>query len=310
MSSSKQVFGHIPVLLDEVINLLDPKPGDTVLDVTLGLGGHSSVMAQRIQPGGHLVALDADTSNLETARKRLADYDGVTLIHTNFSALPGCLPEGRRTFDVILADLGLSSPHVDDASRGFTFRSDAPLDMRYDQTSGMSAAELLSQWDPMRLRKILKDYGEISGSGVLVDAIVAHRATGPIDTSNALVSLVKDVFGYRAEKILPQIFQALRIAVNDELCSLERLLDVAPALLNPGGRIGIISYHSLEDSIVKRRFRQLTAVEKDIITGKELTEPMWIELSRKGITPNEAEIRKNPRARSARFRALSKVCGV
>lgn len=296
---------HIPVLLTETLAAFAPQSGDHALDVTLGLGGHSEAILRCTDPDGTLIALDADAENLEAARRRLAPFgDRCLCVHSNFSALPDCLPPDRRAFDVILADLGLSSPHVDDASRGFTFRSDAPLDMRYDRSSGQSAAMLLASADRVTLIDVLKEYGEIRGVHRLVDAVIAHRKDAPVRTSGDLRDAAKEAFGYKAGDLLPQIFQALRIAVNDEMGALKRLLDVAPTLLAPGGRFVVLSYHSLEDRLVKQCFRTLTTPLRDELTGADASLAGFTLLTKKPIAPSEKEQRENPRSRSALLRAI------
>jgi 16S rRNA (cytosine1402-N4)-methyltransferase len=297
---------HLSVLLSETIDLLAPASGDRVLDVTLGLGGHSEAMLQKIGTKGSLVALDADEENMKSAKERLKNDKRITFVHANFSELPECLPKDLQQFDVILADLGLSSPHIDDPLRGFTFRSDAPLDMRFDQSKGMSAAMLLASSDPDRLLTIFRDYGEIPRTRPFVEAIVKARSESSIATSDHLKKIVDDVYGFRAPRVLPQIFQALRIAVNDELGVLTHFLSVAPSLLAISGRLAIISYHSLEDRLVKQTFRELTTPIKDPLTGAIATEAPFELLARKPIFPSDTEVQKNPRSRSAVLRAIIK----
>ncbi len=301
------MFAHTPVLLAETLEILSPKSGDRVLDVTLGLGGHSEAFLQKIGTNGSLTALDADTENIASAAKRLEPFGSrVQCIHANFAELPDCLPKETRTFDIIFADLGLSSPHIDDPTRGFTFRVDSPLDMRFDRTSGMTAALLLASLDPIRLLKIFHSYGEFPRTRSFVDAIVARRKDNPVRTSKDLVDTATLMYGYKAPQYLPQIFQALRIAVNNELEALEQLLSVIPDLLSPNGRCAIMSYHSLEDTLVKSSFRSLVAATKDPFTGSVLHAAQFQLLTKKIIVPTENEVLKNPRARSARLRAITK----
>ncbi len=298
---------HIPVLLSETLALLSVENGDRILDVTLGLGGHSFAMMQVAEETGTLTALDADAENIASARDTLKAFgDHVTIVHANFNELPGCLPVGRREFDVVLADLGLSSPHIDEPSRGFTFRVDTPLDMRFDRSKGMTAAMLLASLDSSRLKEIFREWGEIPGSGRFVDAIVERRRDNPVRTTGELKSVAESVFGYKAATFLPQIFQALRIAVNRELDSLKILLDAVPLLLAPGGRFAVISYHSLEDALVKAVFRSLTTNIKDPMTGAAVTKCAFIPLTKKAVSPGDFEIGKNPRSRSARLRAIAR----
>lgn len=296
---------HISVLLAETLSLLAPKPGDTVLDCTLGLGGHSEALLKKVLPGGALIGLDADRKNLALATKRLEPYvDAVTLIHANFREIPACLPTDRMKFDVILADLGLSSPHIDSPERGFTFRSDSDLDMRFDQTSGMTAAMFIASVDRITLRDIFNKYGEIPSAHRLTDALIERRTSNPVRRSGDLVDVAKSVYAYKANDYLPQIFQALRIAVNDEVGALEHFLREAPLILKPGGRLAVISYHSLEDRLTKHMMKSLSTAEKDVITGSVSRDADFEILTPKPVTPSDEELQKNPRSRSARLRAI------
>lgn len=290
---------HIPVLLQESLDLLAPKPGDRILDCTLGLGGHASAFLQSVSGNAELIGLDTDKENLEKAESRISEYPNIRFVHANFRDLQ-LLSLG--TFDVIFADLGVSSVHFDDPDRGFSFRADGPLDMRLDQSTGQTAAEFIRETSEEDLANIFFQYGEIRQSRKLAAAL---KASPPFTTSE-LTSLCEKLFSFRAKPILAQVFQALRIAVNDELSSLEVLLDTAPTMLNAGGRFGIISFHSLEDRMVKQAFRELTTADKDEHTGQDLYEPPFEELTHKAIKPSEAEIARNPRARSARLRGIRK----
>ena len=292
-----------------VFDILLPKPGETILDVTLGLGGHSSTFALGIGETGTLIALDADSQNLEAAKVRLKNAK-CTLVfhHANFSKLPS-LP--IPPVDVLFADLGLSSPHLDDPSRGFSFRTDAPLDMRFDRTKGETAAELLQRSSFDDIRKLLREYGELREAGYIARAIAdANEAGEPVSTTQGLAKCVEKAVGWRAPQLLPRVFQAVRMAVNDELGALGTLLTHGPTLLKPGGRMGIISFHSLEDRMVKQKFRELCAVEKDPVTGQDASEAAFTLLTKKSIVPSEKEIELNPRSRSAKFRAILKVGGI
>lgn len=282
------------------------KAGDAVLDVTLGLGGHSEAFLKVIGEKGTLVGLDADEKNLEFAKERLGNPMNVIFVQTNFSKLPECLPEKPKQFDVILADLGLSSPHIDDPARGFTFREDSVLDMRFDQSRGLMAAHYLQSTDQKTLLAMFQDYGELPRPHALVRSIVERRSDGRIQTSADLVSVAEDVYRHDAKKRLPQVFQAIRIAVNDEMGALKKLLAIAPDLLKKNGRFLVISYHSLEDRLVKESFRALASSEKDIITGANVSEPAFELLTRKPVMPSESEVAKNSRSRSAVLRAIER----
>lgn len=307
-------FSHIPVLAvsegahhPSVFEVLCPKPGDSVLDVTLGLGGHLKMFLEHTAPDGTAIALDADEANIALATKHLKEFGKrVKILHANFSELPHLeLPK----VDIIFADIGLSSPHLDDASRGFTFREDAPLDMRFDRTKGMTAAQLLSKTSFDDLRRILREYADLKEAGYLARAIT-ERTQGKepqaITTTQELVNVCEKVMGWRTADLLPRIFQALRIAVNDELGALEVLLAHGPDLLQKNGRMGVISFHSLEDRFVKQRFRDLTTAPIDERTGQDLHDAPFELLTKKAIVAGGDEVRRNPRARSAKFRAIRK----
>lgn len=298
---------HVSVLLEQTINVLSPMPGEHLLDATLGLAGHSKAILERTAPDGTLVGLDADSDNLLEAQKNLSAFHGRThFIHSNFSQLPECLPQGQKHFDLILADLGLSSPHLDDAKRGFSFRYDAPLDMRFDRTSGHTATHLLASLDRTSLMKIFQDFGELRQAYKLADVIIDRRKEDPVRTTFALKDAILKAYGRKGQDLLPQVFQAVRIAVNDELAALENFLKAAMAALNPSGRLAVITFHSLEDRIVKNVFRDAVTPSKNPITGAVTTQAPFEQLTKKAIAPTEDEITLNPRSRSARLRAIRK----
>lgn len=292
---------HLPVLHTTVLEALSPAPGERVLDVTLGLAGHASSFAEKIGPAGTLVALDADSENLALARERLTGWNGtLELHHLNFGALPSLQ---LAPVDILFADLGLSSPHLDIPERGFTFRADAPLDMRFDRTGGETAADLIERLSVEQLQTILNEYGELHPSRNLSQALAGKRW----ETTAQLRAKVDEVYGFRAKGVLPQVFQALRIAVNDEMESLRVLLEHGPALLTEGGRMGVITFHSLEDRLVKHTFRDMVQPEKDPVTGKIVRTAPFELLTPKALVPSEEEIASNPRARSAKFRAIRRL---
>ena len=292
---------HKPVLLAEVITHLKPGKNTRILDVTLGLAGHAEQLLAQGDDTVSYVGLDADIQNLEDAKQVLAKYDGqCTFIHANFAELPQ-LELG--TFDRIFADLGVSSPHFDDAERGFSFRADGPLDMRLDRTSGQTAAQMISALSDDALANVLYEYGEIRQSRKLSKAMKEAKP----ETTQELRAVCDAFFGYKSASMLPQVFQALRIAVNDELGALRVLLDTAPSLLNPGGMLGIIAFHSLEDRLVKQAFKALSTPEVDDMTGAPLAPAPFTLVTRKAIKPSEQELEQNPRARSARLRILQRV---
>lgn len=292
------VVRHQSVLHSTVLELLRPLPGETVLDATLGLGGHAASFAEAIGEGGRLIGLDADAENLALARERLAHVPcSMDLRHVNFSQLPAlALPP----VDILFADLGLSSPHLDDPARGFSFRNDGPLDLRFDRTRGETARELLRRIDADTLAHLLRRYGEMKGAFRLATAIAGRD----VPTTAGLRAIVEAVFGFRAPSLLPQIFQAIRIAVNDELGALETLLEAGPRLLAPGGRMGVISFHSLEDRLVKHVFRALCTPRRDALTGQISHPAAYTLLTPKPVVPSTEEISSNPRARSAKLRII------
>lgn len=292
------VSAHVPVLLREVLTLLAPQKGETVLDVTLGTGGHAEAFLEQIGGEGTLIGLDADMQNLARAESRLRAREGhVDCRHANFRDIAGL---GLPPVDVLFADLGLSSPHVDDPGRGFTFRTEAPLDLRYDRTHGLSAAAWLAQVSEEEITRCLRLCGELSSARRFARALKERQPA----TTTAVVLVAESVYRWRAKILLPQIFQALRIAVNDELGSLDRLLVTAPSLLKPGGRMGIISYHSLEDRRVKQTFRLLVTPPKHPDTGQDLHAADFTLLTRKAVVPSDEEQHRNSRSRSAKLRVI------
>ncbi|MDP7454615.1 MAG: 16S rRNA (cytosine(1402)-N(4))-methyltransferase RsmH [Candidatus Peribacteraceae bacterium] len=291
---------HIPVLLKEVIELLDPRPGEMVIDATLGLGGHAEAIIRVIGSNGKFIGLDADEENLKYAGEKLKKLDClVELHHLNFKDVASVV---KSPVNIIFADLGLSSPHLDDTERGFAFREDASLDMRYDRTSGITASELISSLKEEELANVLWKYGELRTSRRIAKII---KESDKVDTTFKLKECIEKSAGYKAKHIIPQVFQALRIAVNDELGSLETLLSQAPDLIKPGGRIGVISFHSLEDRMVKQAFKKLSEPEIDPVTGQIVKEAPFEVLTKKPVIPSDEEVQENPRARSAKFRVLA-----
>jgi 16S rRNA (cytosine1402-N4)-methyltransferase len=281
---------HIPVLLDEVIDLLNLKRGDDAIDATLGGGGHSSAILEATAPDGRLLGIERDGRTLEEARKRLEPFGTrAMLVHGNFRDI-GRLARAYAFPQVsaIVFDLGYSSFQIDDAGRGFSFRFDGPLDMRFDPTQELTAAHIVNGWSQDDLAALLRDFGEERSAGRIAKAIVLARKRGPIVSTKALAEIVSGAVRKRG-RIHPatQTFQALRIAVNDELGSIEKALPEAAELLKPGGRLAVISFHSLEDRIVKRFFLDSGALKP---------------LAKRPIVPTEDEIERNPRSRSAKLR--------
>lgn len=308
-------FSHRSVLLDECIEALAIRPDGIYLDGTLGGAGHSLEIAKRLTTG-RLIGVDRDEVALAAARERLAPYaDRVTPVHSNFRALTGILDGlGIAGVDGMLFDLGVSSPQLDDAERGFSYMADAPLDMRMDRTDRFSAFELVNEWPESELRRILYDYGEERYAPRIAQAIVRARQEKPIETTFALVDLIRGAMPPQAlrEKQHPakRSFQAIRIAVNDELGAVEELMQTAIGRLNPGGRLAVITFHSLEDRIVKSTMAQAA---KGCTCPPEFPvcvcgrKPQVRLVTRKPITAGERELAENPRARSAKLRVCEKL---
>lgn len=303
---------HTSVLLDEVLRALDPHPGQRFIDGTVGAGGHSEAILQASAPDGQVLTLDADPAALDIARQRLAPYAGrVRLVHANFIQIAS-VARSHNFLPVhgILLDLGLSSMQLSAAERGFSFQSEGPLDMRYDPSSHTTAADLVNSLSQNELADLLYHFGEERRSRAIARAIVAAR---PLHTTSQLAEVVaRAVGGRRGAKIHPatRTFQALRIAVNDELKALSTALSQAIPLLAPGGRIAIISFHSLEDRIVKNLFSRES---KDCICPPE--QPTCTcghratlrIITRKPITASRHEASTNPRARSAKLRVAELI---
>ena len=308
-------FLHRSVLLQESIDALAIRPDGIYLDGTLGGAGHSLEIARRLTTG-LLIGIDQDTVALQAASQRLAPYrDRVKLVHANFRALDTVLHDaGIAGVDGMLFDLGVSSPQLDDSSRGFSYMADAPLDMRMDRDGSLSAYEIVNQTPEDELKRILWRYGEERYAPLIAAAIARRRAERPIETTLELAELVRGAMPAQAlrEKQHPakRTFQAIRIAVNDELGAVEDMLGKAVDLLNPGGRLAVITFHSLEDRIVKTAMAEAARgctcpPEFPVcICGKK---PRVRLVTRKPIVPGAAELEENPRARSAKLRVAEKL---
>ncbi|HYK96469.1 MAG TPA: 16S rRNA (cytosine(1402)-N(4))-methyltransferase RsmH [Candidatus Dormibacteraeota bacterium] len=309
---------HVPVMADEVVEMLAPAAGGRHVDATLGGGGHAERILTASDPDGRLLGLDADGAAIARVRERLAPRfgDRLRLRQANFRELSTVAPdEGFAGVDGCLFDLGLSSFQLADVERGFGFRTDGTLDMRFDTSRGVPAAELIATLDAAELTALFRRYGEEPFSGRIARAIVETRRATPIRTADALAALVARVTPSRApgrRRVHPatRVFQALRIAVNEELDALEAGLSAALDLLRPGGRLVVLSYHSLEDRIVKRFFQSerrgcvCPPAAPVCVCGHE---PRLRLLSPKGLVPSAAEVSANPRARSARLRAAERI---
>jgi 16S rRNA (cytosine1402-N4)-methyltransferase len=293
---------HVPVFPAEIVEFLRPRPGARFVDATLGGGGHARLLLERILPGGILVGLDRDPEVVERLRTEMSGYgDAFRPRCSDFAELAAALDEaGIERADGILLDLGLSSLQLADPRRGFSFADEGPLDMRFDRRSGPTAADLLAILSERELAELIFRYGEERASRRLARRIVERRRQSPLRTTTELAELALGAVprrqpGRRALHPATRLFQALRIAVNGEMESLERALAAGPARLAPGGRMAIIAFHSLEDRAVKLRFRELARSG-----GYRL-------LTRKPVRPGEAEVGRNPRARSARLRVLERA---
>ena len=308
-------FHHISVLLDECIDGLNIKPDGIYVDGTLGGAGHSSQIAKRLTTG-RLIGIDRDPVALQAAGERLAPYaDRVTLVHSNFCEIAEVLKDlDTDGVDGILLDLGVSSPQLDDSSRGFSYMADAPLDMRMNSEDSLSAYDVVNTWSYEELRRILFDYGEERYAPKIASAICKKREAKPIETTLELVDVIRSAMPAQAlrEKQHPakRSFQAIRIAVNDELGSVEKVMRDAIPCLKPGGRLAVITFHSLEDRIVKTA---MASAAKGCtcppsfpvcVCGKK---PQVHVITRKPITSTDAELERNPRARSAKLRVCEKA---
>lgn len=311
-----EIYTHRPVLLDECIEALNIRPEGVYLDGTLGRAGHSREIARRLSGSGRLICVDRDQAALDAAQERLGEWmDRVTLVHSNFDRVSEILDElGISGVDGMLFDLGVSSPQLDDGSRGFSYMADAPLDMRMDRSEGLTAADVVNTWSQEELRRILFQYGEERYAPLIAAAIVRHREERPIETTLELVDIIKEAMPARAlkEKQHPakRSFQAIRIAVNDELSSVDRMIQGAVPRLNKSGRLAVITFHSLEDRIVKTGFG---AFAKGCICPPDFPvcvcgrTPDIKLVNKKPILPSQQEIEENPRARSAKLRVAEKL---
>ena len=285
---------HLPVLLHEVVDQLDLRPGLTVVDGTVGAGGHSSKIAPKIIPGGRLIGLDRDPMMLAFAADKLIGQNA-TLVHSSYADLPEVLKsQGLTQIDRLLVDLGLSSDQLADRERGFGFAAGGPLDMRFDTRSGISAAEFLKTASVEEITRVFRDWGEELAAGPIAQAIVGSRKFEPCETAAELVAVVERVLKVRDNQQgshpATRVFQALRIHVNHELDQLSRFLDsVLPVILRPGGRAVVITFHSIEDRIVKQAFRD---------------SEVWENLTKKPIVATPTEVRLNPRCRTAKLRCV------
>ena len=308
-------FHHVSVLLDASIDALNIRPDGIYVDGTLGGGGHSREIASRLTTG-HLIGIDRDETALAAAGERLAPFmDRVTLVHSNFCEMDSVIRSlGYPGVDGVLLDLGVSSPQLDESSRGFSYMADAPLDMRMDRGDTLTAYQVVNEWSYEELKRILFDYGEERYAPLIAGAICRRREQKPISTTLELVDIIRGSVPPAAlrEKQHPakRSFQAIRIAVNDELGAVSKAMEAAIPMLNPGGHLAVITFHSLEDRIVKSAMaeaaRGCTCPPSFpvCVCGKK---PKVKLLSRKPVLPGAEELEENPRARSAKLRVCEKL---
>lgn len=284
---------HKPVLLDATTQLLDPKAGEDYLDLTAGYGGHASAILDKLGPNGRAMLVDRDESAINYLINRFKGDERVKTLHDDYLSASQSLSSGGQKFDMILADIGVSSPHLDNPDRGFSFMNDGPLDMRMDPRSSLTAANIVNTYSDEELANLLHQYGEVRGSRSLSQRIIQHR---PYQTTSGLAAVIPGTYKTRMGT-LAQVFQALRIVVNDELGQLSGSLPLWLDLLKPGGRLAVITFHSLEDRIVKQYFSE---------KGGERFDSEISILTKRPVVGTESEIVFNPRARSAKLRVVQR----
>lgn len=296
---------HVPVLLNEVIDGLRINPDGIYVDCTFGGGGHSKAILEKLGAKGKLVAFDQDAD----AKKNLPDDERLIFVSHNFRHLQRFLRlEGITAVDGIMADLGVSSHQFDEAERGFSTRHNAELDMRMDQRQTLTAFDVVNTYTEQRLHKLFEQYGEVTNAKTLAKTIVQVRSTTSLKTIDAFKNALREIVKGNPNKYFAQVFQALRIEVNDELGALKEMLQQIPSLLKPGGRVAIITFHSLEDRLVKNFFRRGSFDEPDenpFINTETVNE--LVIVNKKPILPSERELKQNPRSRSAKLRVAEKV---
>lgn len=310
------MFNHTTVLLKETVDELNIRPDGIYVDCTLGGAGHSEYLVQQLSEQGLLICFDQDTTAIENAKIKLAPYKGrVIFVHSNFRNLQSELAElGITEVDGVLYDLGVSSPQLDNAERGFSYHQDAPLDMRMDQTAPLTAFDVVNDWDYSDLVRIFYRYGEEKFSKQVARKIEAAREVAPIETTGQLVELIKEGIPAAARRKgghpAKRIFQAIRIAVNDELGVAEESLQQALDLIKVNGRVSVITFHSLEDRLAKTLFKEVSSLP-DLPAGLPVIpdhlQPKYKLVTRKPILPSEEELEVNNRSRSAKLRVIEKI---
>ncbi len=296
---------HVPVLLNEVIDGLRINPDGIYVDCTFGGGGHSKAILEKLGARGKLVGFDQDAD----AKKNLPDDERLIFVSHNFRHLQRFLRlEGITAVDGIMADLGVSSHQFDEAERGFSTRHNAELDMRMDQRQTLTAFDVVNTYTEQRLHKLFEQYGEVTNAKTLAKTIVQVRSTTSLKTIDSFKNALREIVKGNPNKYFAQVFQALRIEVNDELGALKEMLQQIPSLLKPGGRVAIITFHSLEDRLVKNFFRRgsFDETEENPFINTETVNELVI-VNKKPILPSERELKQNPRSRSAKLRVAEKV---
>lgn len=299
---------HISVLLNESVEWLQVNPGGIFADATFGGGGHSTLILEQLKGSGHLYAFDQDADALNNAN-HLGEAPNFTIIHANFREMRRMLrAEGVRpgTVNGILADLGVSSHQLDSAERGFSYRFDAALDMRMDVREGETAADVLNNRSAQELQRMFSELGEVRNSKTLAEAVVRHREAQPFKTTGELAALCEKYFMGDRMRYLSQVFQALRMEVNDELGALKSMLEGAYDMLAPGGRLAVITFHSLEDRMVKNFLKSGNVSGEPVKDFYGNIERPWEVLTKKPVEPGAEELKKNTRARSSRLRVAIK----
>lgn len=307
-------YSHLPVMVNEIVSFLTLQKDGSYIDLTAGLGGHIKAFSENLSPDAKLFGTDRDRAAIKIAQQNLADCpQQIQIAEAPYSTIDKILPEfSVNSFDGILLDLGLSSLQIDDATRGFSFQEEGPLDMRFDpQLSGRTAGDLLNESSEKELVEIFFSYGEEKQARRIAKAIVMERQMGKVETTTQLKHIIDSViFPPNQKKSLARIFQSLRIALNGELDELKAVLPKLSPLLNKSGRLAVLSYHSLEDRIIKRFFRQM---QKGCICPPDFAvcicgiEPSFKIITKKALFPSKEEIETNPRARSARLRVAEKI---
>ena len=305
-------IAHTPVLLNEVISGLNLQPGHIIVDGTLGLGGHSLEILKKITKKGTVIGIDQDPLNLARAQENLKNYSNIIFVHDNFAQIKDILQQKKISkINGCLLDLGLSSPHIDCPERGFSFKNEGPLDMRMNPEQVLTAKTIVNSYPETDLANLIYEYGEERRSRVIAKAITKYRKQKKIETTQELASVISSVVKNKNKKNPALLtFQALRIVVNNEIVTLQKVLKDLVELLSPGGRLAVISYHSLEDRIVKRFFKNQAKhciCPKEFLFCKCEGKAHLQIITKKPITPTELEIRDNHRARSAKLRIAEKI---